>query len=92
MSDQIQLINVNEEFVKQKVLETIKEFGACDCEICFTDACALALNALKPNYVTTRTGAKISEITSMKLRNQTEIIVAVTKAVQKVMESPHHQK
>lgn len=92
VSDQIQLVNINEEFVKQKTRETIRELGGCDCDICFANACALALNDLTPHYVTTKTGAKISEITSMKLCNQTEIIVAVTKAVQKVMEHPHHEK
>lgn len=88
--DELQLVNINEEFVKQKVNEFIKLFGACDCETCYFDACALALNSLKPSYVTTKKGAKISEIISMKLCNQTEIVVAAMKAVQQVMKKPHH--
>lgn len=84
------LVNAVEEIVKQCVCDTIKELGGCSCETCYMNACALALNSLKPQYVTSSKGAKITEVTSMKLSNHTEILVAVTKAVQQVMNSPRH--
>ncbi len=88
--DQLILVNIIEEFVRLRVKESIKELGACECETCYLNACALALNVLEPRYVTTTKGALISEITAMKLENQTNILVEVTKAVMQVMECPHH--
>ena len=88
--DQLILVNIMEEFVKEKVWETMETLGACDCETCWLNACALALNELHPKYVTTTKGALISEINEMKLENQTNILVQVTKAVMQVMKQPRH--
>ena len=84
------LVNVMEEFVKEQVRETIQKLGGCDCEVCFLNACAIALNSLEPKYVTTTKGALLSQITETELGNQTNILVECTKAVMKVMENPHH--
>ncbi len=88
--DQLILANIIEEFVRRQVRETQKELGACACETCYFNACALALNALEPKYVTTTRGALLSEITAFELSNQTSILVEVTKAVMQVIECPHH--
>lgn len=89
MDDHV-LVNVMEEFVKNKVAETIKVLGGCTCEECFVNACALALNELNSKYVTTAKGALISQITATETKGQVDIMVAVTKAVMKVMEHPRH--
>jgi competence protein ComFB len=83
-------VNINEEFVQQHVLKAIKELGACGCETCYANACALALNGLRPQYVTSKRGALLTEITETKVSNQADIIVEATKAVKKVMANPHH--
>jgi competence protein ComFB len=83
-------VNINEEFVQQHVKKAIKELGACGCETCYANACALALNGLRPQYVTSERGALLTEITETKVSNQADIIVEVTKAVKKVMANPHH--
>lgn len=88
--DQPILINIIEEFVRQKAKETIKELGACDCETCYLNACAIALNNLPPKYVTTTRGALLSGITATEIGNSSTILVEVTKAVMKVMGNPHH--
>lgn len=88
--DALEPININEEFVKQAVTKSMKELGACNCETCFANACALALNELQPKYVTTKRGALLSEITTTKVTHQVDIMVEVTKAVMKVMKNPHH--
>jgi competence protein ComFB len=90
LTDKLEPININEEFVKQCVMKTMKDLGACDCEICFANACALALNELHPKYVTTKRGALLTEITSSKVTNHADITVEATKAVLKVMKNPHH--
>lgn len=89
-NDELEMININEEFVKQCVVKTIKDLGCCDCQICYTNACALALNELHPKYVTTKKGALLTEITSTKVSNHADITVEVTKAVIKVMKNPRH--
>lgn len=84
------LVNIIEEFVRQKTKETIHELGVCDCDTCFFNACAIALNKLEPKYVTTTRGTLLSQINEMRLEQQTKILVEVTKAVKQVTEHPHH--
>jgi competence protein ComFB len=83
-------VNINEEFVMQNVKKIMKELGACECEVCFANACAIALNELHPKYVTSRKGALLTEITATSVGNQADIIVEATKAVMKVMKNPRH--
>ncbi len=90
LQKKIEPININEEFVQQCVAKTMKDLGACDCETCFANACAIALNELQPKYVTSKKGALLTEITSTKVTNQADITVEATKAVLKVMKNPHH--
>ncbi|SHH61325.1 competence protein ComFB [Sporobacter termitidis DSM 10068] len=89
-NEELEPVNINEEFVKQCVRKTIRDLGGCGCEICYADACALALNALQPRYVTTRRGALLSEVDQTRVADSTGITVEVTKAVMKVMQSPRH--
>lgn len=88
--EKLEPININEEFVKQCVRKTMRDLGACDCDTCFANACALALNELQPKYVTTKRGALLTEISATKVTNQADITVEATKAVLKVMKNPHH--
>ncbi|NLT15198.1 MAG: late competence development ComFB family protein [Clostridiales bacterium] len=90
LKDKLEPININEEFVKQCVRKTISDLGGCDCDICFANACALALNELHPKYVTSQKGALLTEITSTKVTNHADITVEATKAVMKVMKNPLH--
>lgn len=90
LEDKLEPININEEFVKQCVRQTIKDLGGCECDVCFANACALALNELQPKYVTTKRGALLTEINSTKVTNRADITVEATKAVMKVMKNPRH--
>jgi competence protein ComFB len=85
-------ININEEFVRMHVKKTMEELGACRCDTCFANACAIALNALKPKYVTTEKGALLTEAATITVSNQADILVEATKAVMQVMKNPHHNK
>jgi competence protein ComFB len=88
--EKVEPININEEFVKQNVLKVMQELGACQCDDCFADACAIALNALPPKYVTTTKGALLTEITTTDVRHHADIVVEATKAVMKVMQNRRH--
>jgi competence protein ComFB len=87
---ELEPININEEFVKQTVRKTMKDLGGCQCDTCFANACAIALNELHPKYVTSKRGQLLTEIDKTKVTNQADITVEVTKAVMKVMKNPHH--
>jgi competence protein ComFB len=87
---EVELVNITEEFVKQSVKQLQIDLGACQCDVCFYDACAIALNELPPKYVTTSKGALLTEITTTTVANHADIVVEATKAVMKVMKKPRH--
>ena len=88
--NKVEMVNVNEEYVKQCVRKTMKDLGSCQCETCFTNACAIALNELQPKYVTTQKGALLTGINNTRVSDHVDIMVQVTKAVMKVMKNPRH--
>jgi competence protein ComFB len=88
--EDLEPVNINEEFVKACVSKTIKDLGGCHCDVCYADACALALNELRPRYVTTRRGALLTEIDETSVTKQADITVEATKAVLKVIKNPRH--
>lgn len=84
------LINVAEQIVEQKVAELMQQTDMCRCDKCRLNACAIALNALPPHYVTTNRGELLAKVSASALDQQTEVIVEVTKALMKVKEHPMH--
>lgn len=89
-NDELILVNIMEEIVKHRVRDSLRELGACECETCYLNTCALALNMLKPKYVTTEKGALFVKITETELAHSVTILVAVTKAVMQVKDNPRH--
>lgn len=83
-------VNVMEEIVIQQVKKAIADLGGCGCDICVSDAAALALNEIPPRYVTTQRGALLESLDSANYAHSTDTLVAVTKAVMKVMKNPRH--
>ena len=88
--DKLIFENTIEEAVRGLVKKTQADLGGCQCEICYLNACAIALNAVTPKYVTTKKGALLTGISATKYDQHTAILVEVTKAVKQVMEHPHH--
>lgn len=86
----VMLVNIFEEIVKEKVLELMDSFDMCKCETCILNACAIALNELKPKYVTTTKGALIAKFSVIKSEYQTAVDIEVIKALKKVKDSPLH--
>ena len=76
--------------MKTQVKQTMAELKVCSCDACFLDACAIALNNLKPKYVTTTKGALMAKLDELQFYRQSEIMIEVTKAVMQVAEKPHH--
>lgn len=89
-NDAYMLVNIIEELVKDKVRVLMASQDMCRCEKCYCDACAIALNALKPCYVTTEKGSLLSLLSAQHVGTQTELTVCVLQALLKVKSSPRH--
>lgn len=89
-STDIILVNIAETIVRQKTSELIKTMDMCQCEKCYLNACAIALNAIKPLYVTTHKGALFSEIETINMQYQTHLTFYILKALKTVGKSPRH--
>ena len=82
------VINVMEDIVKERLELQLKDLDCCKCDVCIGDMMAMALNALKPKYVNSRKGELFSKIDSTKYQNTIDIDVAVSRAVVVVSSSP----
>ncbi len=85
------LTNVIEVFVfdlMDSILKTKTEM--CTCDKCKADIAAVALNQLKPRYVTSQLGDVITRTEIMDSDLRTAIVVSLTEAVELVAKSPRH--
>lgn len=90
-TDDINVINVMEEVVKDRLEALLKDTDCCKCDTCKGDMLAMALNTLKPKYVNSHKGELFSKIDVTKYQNSVEIDVAVAKAITTVSSSPHRK-
>lgn len=88
--DELMLVNVIEELVKDSINVLIPTMDMCACEICKLNACAIALNNLTPRYVTTTKGKLMAKMPAEIMTYQTQILVEVTKALMTVKAHPLH--
>ncbi len=88
--EELVLVNIVEELVKDRVNALIGDFDMCSCRICRMNACALALNELPPKYVTTTRGVLFALVSVKGDAYQTAVDVEVAKALEKVKDHPLH--
>jgi len=88
--NQIMLVNVIEEIVKKKVRQLMTEYDMCKCEKCYCDACALVLNSLKPQYVTTKKGMLLELLSGGEMQYLTDLTVRSLNALKLVKNYPRH--
>lgn len=89
-SEDFVLINIVEEVVRGKVREAMRETDMCRCNKCELNACAIALNNLKPKYVTTYKGQLLAKIGLMNPDYLMEVSIEVAKALRIVIQRPLH--
>ncbi len=85
------LINLMEKevmHVTDGILKTMDDM--CKCEKCKLDIVAISLNNLKPHYVVSEKGEVYSKVNNMNYQFNTDIVAAVTKAIELVKNSPRH--
>lgn len=86
------LVNITEEVVRQEVKNQMQYFDMCKCEKCYLDTCAIALNHLKAQYVTTQHGALLASIPNfLHLGSQMNYKVEIMIALNRVKDSPQHE-
>lgn len=86
------VINYMEIWVNEYMEVLLAKVDGCKCDKCKRDIYTLALNNLKPYYVATPLGKIMAKLESTKQQVETDIIVEVTKAINKVNNSPNHDR
>jgi len=71
-----------------KVLDECED--VCKCERCRFDIAAVALNSLPPKYYLTEKGGVYSKVNELDQQFRTDVITAISKAIQKVKAKPNH--
>ena len=84
------VINYMEIWVQEYMDVLLEKVDGCKCDKCKRDIFTLSLNNLKPYYVATPLGEIMAKIESTKQQVETNIVVEVTKAINKVNNSPNH--
>ncbi len=83
-------VNIVEDIVKVKVLDTMKALGVCTCDKCTSDVIAQALNHLPPRYVVTEKGGLFSKLASYESQYATDVTKALTEGCMVVKDNPRH--
>lgn len=87
----MELRNCMEKFVFDRLDDIVaKDPTICKCEICRTDIAVLALNSLKPYYVSTDKGDTYTRLQLYEKDNEIDIVCAIAKAIRIVNARPRH--
>lgn len=85
------LINLMEKEVMHVTDGILKNMDdMCKCEKCKLDILSIALNNLKPHYVVSEKGEVYSKVNNMNYQFNTDIVAAVTRAIDLVKNNPRH--
>lgn len=87
-----EVINYMEIWVKEYMDLLLERTSGCSCEKCKRDIFTLSMNNLKPCYVATPIGNIMARLESTKQQAETDIIVQITKSINKINENPNHDK
>ena len=84
------LRNYWEDKVVERTREIVSKMDVCQCEKCFLDICALVLNKLPPQYVTTERGNLMRKVPAASSKMETELTVLISQSIKMVNEKPMH--
>lgn len=65
-------------------------FFACTCEVCVDSIKAIALNKLKPFYITCKVGEVFGKYKIKEFQLKTDVVTEIVKAKDTVACNPHH--
>lgn len=88
---ELTVINIMELVVDEQFPVVMQKFpGACCCKQCLSDIKAMALNGLKPHYVSSERGNLFERINTSDMIIKVDVLRAMTEAAEKVTSHPHH--
>lgn len=88
---QLTVTNVIEMVVDEQFPVVMQKFpGACCCVQCLSDIKALALNNLKPHYVSSDRGNLFERINTSDMIVKVDVLRSMTEAAEKVTRNPRH--
>lgn len=88
----MELHNLMEIEVKHTLNHIINTTSSVDCQCgqCKLDITAITLNSLPPKYIVTEKGLLYSRVANMNLQFDTDVIAALTRAINHVNHNPRH--
>lgn len=86
----MEIVNVTELLVEEKLDEVIDSLGCCKCEQCRADIISYALNRLAPKYVSTAIGKAYVKLDSLSYQAETDLLTALYEAAEQVKKNPRH--
>lgn len=87
----VHVANVMEKLVDEEFPVVMQKFpDACCCAQCLSDIKALALNKLKPRYVSTDRGDLFERVNISDMMIKVDALRAMTEAAEKVTNNPRH--
>ena len=83
-------INIMEEAVVRELDRHIDELGMCKCRQCRKDVQTLALNRVKPKYISSERGRVLSGLDQLSSDYLPDILCALTESAEIVKKNPRH--
>lgn len=88
---ELTVTNIMELVVDEQFPVVMQKFpGACCCKQCLSDIKTMALNGLKPHYVSSERGNLFERINTSDMIIKVDVLRAMTEAAEKVTSHPHH--
>lgn len=91
-SEEYIYMNVMETFVKEVIVDYMKQYAPCLCNHCIVDTMALALTNLPSKYIVVKKGSLSPLLHMYRQKYSAQISTEVLKACLSVAKFPHHAK
>ncbi|MBR2215881.1 MAG: late competence development ComFB family protein [Selenomonadaceae bacterium] len=79
--------------VENKLGEVLSQYpNCCTCDTCKQDIAVIALNHLKPRYVSTEKGQIFARIEETNISAEVEVLRQLVEAVKIVSAHPRHER
>ncbi len=85
-------VNVFEELVRARVIETMQKFDVCTCDRCIIDVIALTLTNLPSKCIVADKDAIFPLLSYYSTKYNTQVQTELVKACVRVKEVPHHRR
>ena len=89
-NEQYMLANYWESRVMERAKTIVSKMDMCQCEKCFFDVCALVLNKLPPQYVTTHKGNLMIKVPNTSAKSELELTILISRSAKMVRDKPMH--